>query len=54
MKTEKFSNRSMRSQIREDIYKINKEQLLSTINTSVNYVALPNRGVCRLALSEDD
>ncbi|CAK6481064.1 M20 family metallo-hydrolase [Peribacillus castrilensis] len=54
MKTEKFPNRSIRPNIREDFYKINKERLLSTINTSANYGALPNGGLCRLALSEDD
>ncbi|WP_342615453.1 M20 family metallo-hydrolase [Peribacillus frigoritolerans] len=54
MKTEKFPNRSIRPHIREDVYKINKERLLSTINTSANYGALPNGGLCRLALSEDD
>lgn len=36
------------------INKINRERLLSTINTSANYGTLPKGGLCRLALSEED
>jgi len=54
MKTEEFPDQSTRPDMKENVYTINKERLLSTINTSANYGTLPNGGLSRLALSEDD
>jgi N-carbamoyl-L-amino-acid hydrolase len=54
VKTEKVPDHSIRPDTRKNLYKINKKRLLSTINTSANYGTLPNGGLCRLALSEED
>lgn len=54
MKTEKVSDYLISPDTRKNLYKINKERLLSTINTSANYGTLPNGDLCRLALSEED
>ncbi|MFD1708806.1 Zn-dependent hydrolase [Siminovitchia sediminis] len=54
MNVEKVVSRSNKSNLNEDVCNINKKRLLSTIDTSAGCGTLPNGGLCRLALSEED
>lgn len=54
MKNEKGSGHANKQGKKKPLYNINQERLLSTIEISADYGKLPNGGLCRLALSEED
>ncbi len=54
MKDVKGSGYANKQGKKKPLYNVNQERLLSTIDISADYGKLPNGGLCRLALSEED